>query len=131
MTCVYDEALKVVLEAIVKSLLTVTAASGVFVLPFDSVKLLYAVPITVCGPEELYSTVLGTLVVTLSVPLFVNTPAMPKIAPVPMRKVLPPFIVTLYKLAVPDKLQVALIVVVPAEAVKDPERATDMFEDTV
>lgn len=77
-------------------------------------------PLTVCAPLPLKLTVLGVVLVTLSVPaVTVYAPAIPSVALVESWKELP-FKVTLKRLAVPLSEEAPVKVAVPAVAVKLP-----------
>ena len=69
------------------------------------------------------------MLVTLSVPVLVKVLAMPRTELVPSVSVLALLIVTLYKLAVPDNVPDAAMVVVPAVSVKEPVSATVKLDD--
>ena len=76
----------------------------------------------------MYLTKLGTVVVTFKVPVFVNTLAIPNSALLLSCNVLAALIVTLYKLAIPERRFVApLNVAIPAVWLNDPDMATDKF----
>ncbi len=85
--------------------------------------MLYVAAGTVCTALALKLTVLGLVVITSNVPtVCVNVPATPSIALAPSCSRVP-LSVTLKRLAVPDSVELALNVAVPAVAAKLPDTA--------
>lgn len=114
----------VVVREMVKVPFTEIFPAAVFVLPFDTIRLLYVIAFTFCAPVPLKFTVFGMVDVTFKEPeLMVNTLAIPSTALADNCKLVP-LIVVLYKLAVPDKTELPVNVAVPAFAEKVPDTSS-------
>lgn len=113
-------AINVVPVAIVRLLFTVNPPMAVLLLPFDRIRLSYAMPFIFWVPTPLKLTVLGVDEDTFNVPaVIVIKLAIPNVEFDDNCKEVP-FRVTLKRFAVPLKVEVPVNVAVPAEADKLP-----------